>query len=57
MVKTILEDYEAKKENIKIDDEYDQIYKEIQKDYLKIVIYFFASMEQYETQFLQINLD
>ena len=47
-----MEDYEAKEENINIDDEYDKIYKEIQKDYLKIVIYFFAPMKQYGTQFL-----
>ena len=52
MIKKNMEDYEAKEENINIDDEYDKIYKEIQKDYLKIVIYFFAPMKQYGTQFL-----
>ena len=38
MIKTILEDYEAKEENINIDDEYDKIFS-IQKDYPKKVIF------------------
>ena len=52
IIKNILEDYEAKVENIYIDDEHDNTEKEIQKNYPKMFSDFFAPIKQYNTYFL-----
>ena len=52
IIKNILEDYEAKVENIYIEDEHDKTEKEIQKVYPKMFSDFFAPIKQYNTYFL-----
>ena len=47
MIKTILEDYEAKEENINIGDEYDKIFRNSKR--LSEKSYFPWTMEQYKT--------